>query len=87
MLTLLNKNYFMDEVTIMKNKAKEYLDTADEKTVKMIYAMLEVDAQNDWWDNLPEPVKDSINRALKDVEHGKVTNNKEVMKKYEKWLS
>ena len=77
----------MDEVTILKNKAKEYLDNADEKTVKMIYAMLEVDAQNDWWDDLPEPAKDSINRGLKDVENGKVTTHKEVMKKYEKWLS
>lgn len=37
----------MDEVTILKNKAKEYLDNADEKTIKMVYAMLEVDAQND----------------------------------------
>ena len=77
----------MDQITIMKNKAKEYLDNADEKTVKMIYAMLEVDAQNDWWDDLSEPAKDSINRALKDVENGKVTSHNEVMKKYEKWLS
>lgn len=87
MLTLQNKIYFMDEVTILKNKAKEYLDTADEKTIKMIYAMLEVDAQMDWWDDLSEPAKGSIQRGLKDVENGKVTPHKEVMKKYKKWLS
>lgn len=72
---------------MMKNKAKEYLDNADEKTVKMVYAMLEVDAQNDWWDELPKSAKDSIERGLKDVENGKVTSHKEVMKKYKKWLS
>lgn len=77
----------MDEVTILKNKAKKYLDNADEKTVKMVYAMLEVDAQNDWWDDLPAAAKDSIQRALKDVENGKVTSHKEVMRKYKKWLS
>jgi predicted transcriptional regulator len=77
----------MDDVTIMKNKAKEYLDNADEKTIKMIYAMLEIDAQSDWWDDLPESAKESINRGLKDVENGKVTNHKEVIKKYEKWQS
>ena len=77
----------MDEVTILKNKAKKYLDNADEKTVKMIYAMLEVDAQNDWWDDLPGPAEDSIQRALKDIENGKVMPNKEVTRKYTKWLS
>lgn len=77
----------MDEVTMLKNKAKEYLDKADEKTIKMIYAMLEVEAQNDWWDDLCEPAKDSIQRALNDIENGKVTLHKEVMKKYKKWLS
>lgn len=35
-LTLRHKIYFMDEVTILKNKAKEYLDNADEKTIRMI---------------------------------------------------
>lgn len=75
----------MDEVTKMKNKAKEYLDNADEKTIKMIYAMLEVDAQTDWWDDLPESAKHSINRGLDDIEKGKVTNHTEVMKKYDKW--
>jgi predicted transcriptional regulator len=76
----------MDEVTILKNKAKEYLDNADEKTIKMIYAMLEVDAQNDWWNDLPEFARDSIQRGLKDAENGKVTSHKEVMRKYKKWL-
>ena len=76
----------MDEVTILKIKAKKYLDNADEKTIKMIYAMLEVDAQNDWWEDLPESAKDSIQRGLRDIENGKVTPHKEVMRKYKKWL-
>ena len=77
----------MDEVTIMKNKAKKYLDNADEKMIKMVFAMLEVDAQKDWWDEISDSAKNSIERGLKDIEMGKVTPHNEVMKKYKKWLS
>lgn len=76
----------MDEVTIMKKKVKKYLDTADEKVVRMIYAMLEVNAEKDWWDDLSDEAKASIERGLKDAETGNVTPHKEVMKKYKKWL-
>lgn len=76
----------MDEVTMMKKRAKKYLDSADEKTIKMVYAMLEVNAENDWWDDIPDAAKKSIEQGLKDIEDGKVTLHKEVMKKYKKWL-
>ncbi len=71
----------------MKKQAKKYLDTSDEKVVKMVYAMLEVDAETDWWDDVSDEAKASIERGLKDAEAGKVTSHKEVMKKYKKWLS
>ncbi len=77
----------MDEVTIMKNQAKKYLDNADEKTIKMVYAMLEVDAEKDWWDDISDAAKKSIEQGLKDIEEGKVIPHKEAMKKYRKWLS
>ncbi|MDQ6902193.1 MAG: hypothetical protein M3139_04160 [Bacteroidota bacterium] len=71
----------------MKKQAKKYLDNADEKTVKMVYAMLEVDAQKDWWDDVSDEAKASIERGLKDVDAGKVVAHKSAMKKYNKWLS
>ncbi len=61
----------MDEVTILKNKAKQYLDNADEKTIQMIYGMLEGDAQNDWGDDLPESAKNLFSAVLKDFEKRK----------------
>ncbi len=76
----------MDEATEMKNLAKKYLDTADEKTIKMVLAMLEVDAEKDWWDDLPDDAKKSIERGLQDIENGRVTPHEEVMRKYKKWL-
>lgn len=77
----------MDEVSQMKKLAKKYLDNADEKTIKMVFAMLEVDAEKDWWDDIPNAAKKSIEQGLKDIEDGNVTPHKEVMKKYKKWLS
>jgi predicted transcriptional regulator len=77
----------MDEVEEMKNLAKKYLDTADEKTIKMVFAMLEIDSEKDWWDDLSDAAKKSIKRGLKDIENGRVTSHEEVMKKYRKWQS
>ncbi len=77
----------MNEIALMKEQVKKYLDTADEKVVKMVHAMLEVDAQNDWWDDVSTEEKASIERGLKDAGAGRVTSHKEVMKKYKKWLS
>jgi predicted transcriptional regulator len=52
----------------------------------MVYAMLEVDAQKDWWDEIQEDAKKSIKRGLDDAKKGKVRTHEEVMKKYKKWL-
>ncbi len=77
----------MKGIALMKKQAKKYLDTADEKVVKMVYAMPEVDAQKDWWDDVSDEAKASIERGLKDADVRRVTSHKEVMKKYKKWLS
>ena len=76
----------MEDLTILKKEGKKEGDKAEEKTIKMSHAMLEVNAEDDWWDDLPDAAKKSIGRGLKDVEDGKVTPHKEVMKKYKKWL-
>ena len=77
----------MNDITLIKEQVKKYLDTADEKVVKMVHAMLEVDAQNDWWDDIAPNEKASIERGLKDAAAGRTKSNKQAMKKYKKWLS
>ena len=77
----------MNDIKTLKNRAKKYLDNADEKTIRMVYAMLEIEAESDWWDELPQDAKDSIERGLKDIENGDVSPHEEVRKKYKKWLS
>lgn len=40
----------------------------------------------DWWDELSNAEKASIEQGLKDVEEGKTTPHEEVKKNYGKWL-
>lgn len=76
----------MDAVKQMRREVKKYIDTADEKVVKMMHAMLEVEQESDWWDDLSDDARASIDRGLKEAQAGKVTPHAVVMKKYRKWL-
>jgi TRAP-type C4-dicarboxylate transport system substrate-binding protein len=76
----------MTEVNILKKQVKKYIDTADEKVVKMVYAMLEVNAEKDWWDDLPEHVKAEIEEAQKELHKGKGISHAKVKKLYPQWF-
>lgn len=71
----------------MRRKAKKLLDEADDRTVKMVYVMLEIDKQDDWWDDLPEEVRNSIDKAIAELDAGKGVPHEVVMKKYKKWFT
>lgn len=71
----------------LRKEVKKYVDTADDKTLRMLHAMLSVERESDWWDDLGIEEKASIERGLKDAEAGRVRPHEAVMKKYQKWLS
>ena len=76
----------MTEVNILKKQVKKYIDTADEKVVKMVHAMLEINAEKDWWDDLPEHVKTEINEAQKELDNGQGMSHAKVKKLYPQWF-
>ncbi len=76
----------MDTEKTMRREVKKYIDTADVKVVKMVHAMLEVDADNDWWDAMPEKIKVDVEAALIESEKGQVKPHAEIQKRYKKWL-
>jgi hypothetical protein len=57
----------------MRKKVKKYIDEADRG--------------NDWWDDLPKDVQDSVLKAEKELKTGKGIPHEVVMKKYSKWLT
>lgn len=52
---------YRKEVDILKKQVKKYIDTADEKVVMMAHAMLEVNTQNDGWDDLSGEIQWFVN--------------------------
>lgn len=77
----------MDSVTSLRRDVKKYIETADDRVVKMVHAMLEADNEADFWDELPASVKADVKTALKQSEQGKGKPHGEVMKKYKKWIT
>ncbi|MDQ6756877.1 MAG: hypothetical protein M3004_08070 [Bacteroidota bacterium] len=76
----------MNAEKIIRQQVKKYIDTADLKVVKMMHAMLEVDADNDWWDTMPDNVKADVEAALTESENGQVIPHATIQKRYAKWI-
>jgi len=65
--------------------AKQILSINDKSIIQQVRALLEVQ-KDDWYDELPDYVKESVARAEKQLAKGEGIPHKEVMKKYKKWL-
>ena len=76
----------MNADKVMRQEVKKYIDTADVKVVKMLHAMLEVDAETEWWDSIPDTVKSDIDAALIESENGDIIPHEEIKKQYQKWI-
>ncbi len=75
----------MTATEALRKQAKKYIDKADERSLRRINAILEIDSQEDFWDHLPDHVKNDVDEALKESAMGAGKTNAEVMKKYDKW--
>ncbi len=75
----------MDTIEIMRKEVKEYIETADEKVVKMMHAMLEADAEDDWWNNMPDEIKTQVEEAIGQADRGEGIPHEEAMKKIKEW--
>jgi len=76
----------MDNLKVLRQEVKKYIDAADAKVVKMMHAMLEVDADSDWWETLPEDIKADVEAALSESEKGTVIPHAKIQNRYKKWL-
>ena len=77
----------MSAVKKMRTEVKKYIDNADEKVVKMVHAMLEVDAEADWWDAMPDEVRADVETAIRQADKGQLISHEEVKKKYPQWFT
>ena len=55
----------------------------DADTIKYLKIVKEArSSQTDWWDDLMDSQKQSIERGLRDIQEGKTTSHNDIKKKY-----
>ncbi|TSJ44023.1 hypothetical protein FO440_07560 [Mucilaginibacter corticis] len=64
-----------------------WLTEVTEPSVIKSFIALKEKEQNDWWDDISEIEKEQIAEGLAQADRGEVIPHKEVMAKYQKWLS
>jgi len=64
---------------------KGILNTNDKEIINHFMAILTT-RNNDWWETLPDEIKESVTEALKEAERGETISHHQAMKKYSKWL-
>lgn len=58
----------MIETTSLREEVKSMIDNADEKTLRMVYAMLSASAEEDWWNELNIEEKKDLENAIAESE-------------------
>lgn len=70
----------------LRKQVQKYVARADEKSLRMVQAILEIEQDEDWWDSMPDNVRKSVETAIKESDEGKTVPHEEVMKMYKQWL-
>ncbi|HET8830318.1 MAG TPA: hypothetical protein VFM79_13310 [Pelobium sp.] len=65
--------------------AKRILETDDSSLLQQVKDFFAV-RETDFWDELPESVKEAIKKGQQEANEGLLTPHEEVMKKYQKYL-
>ena len=76
----------MTDTEALREQIKEYVDNADARSLKIVRAILEIDQEDDWWDDLPSDVQNMINASIKDGDEGKGIPHEQMVEKYSKWF-
>ncbi len=73
----------MSETDVLRKEVKKYIDKADDKTLEIVCHILEAaDETFDPLANMTKEQEESFYRGMEDINAGRVTPHKEVMKKY-----
>ncbi|NLL27318.1 MAG: hypothetical protein GX259_00830 [Bacteroidales bacterium] len=52
----------------------------------LIDKLMQIAEKSDWWDEISDEERNSIEKGLKDISDGRVISHSDVMKRYEKYL-
>lgn len=75
----------MPDHSVLRKQVKHLVESADEKTLRIIYNLFEI-REEDWWNEISKEHQSSIKEAIKEADSGKVIPHSEMQKMYRKWL-
>ena len=75
------------ELKELRQEVKKYIDHADENVVRMMYAMLETNAETNWWDDMPDNIKAELEESLAQSDKAQTMTHEQVKKKYPQWFT
>ena len=64
--------------------AQHILETNDEELIRKIKYVLDTE-QDEWWNNLPQPVRESIAVSLNQIEKKQTYSNSVAFSRFNKW--
>lgn len=63
------------EVKILKKEIKKNIEIADEKTLRIVHQILQIENEQDWWDTLPPGVKKAIDKGIEQADKKQVVSH------------
>lgn len=78
----------MGAVKLVDKEITQYLTHLNTRQKQAVLGVVKTFAaeRQDWWDEMSEEQKQSIDKSLAEMKAGKLTSHNEVMKKYKKWM-
>jgi len=70
----------MDIQTLKLELVGKIVKTEKQSLLIEIDKLLQNEKSEDWWDELPQEVRDSILEGIEDVEHGNVYSHEQVIR-------
>jgi hypothetical protein len=71
---------------VLRKRVKKYIDKADEKSLLVVEHILEKEQDESWWDKLPEEVRLSVNKAIREIDEGHGIPHEEMKKRFPQWF-
>jgi hypothetical protein len=76
----------MPDTTVLRKQVKKFVEKANEKELKIIYQLFEIDKDSDWWPEISKEHQAAVKEAIAEADKGEVIPHQEMVKKYRKWL-
>ena len=69
----------MDIQTLKLELVQRIINSKNEAILAKVNLIFEEESEKDWWDELPQEIRDSISDGIRDIDSGKIYSHDQVM--------